>query len=148
MEDYYASGVLKYKSVTKIYGSKKDEFGVFGKTKVRIWEYYENGRTELVQKSVEKPAFGKRNETTGQPMNKLPNIRRRFKKFDRGGARMEKGWETSRRSKNVQYDTDVYRKVIVKKNQKWRTPKKKYYERFKRVKKAQIQLMEREVPKK
>ncbi len=139
-EDYYPTGVIKYKSITRNYGAS--EFGVFKKTKVWIWEYYENGNPELVQRSAEKTATMKRNQTTGEPMNKLPVTRRRYKRYDRSGALIEKGWETPRKSKNVLYDVDVYSKIITKKNQQWQKPKIKKYERERAAKKPNLKFLQ------
>ena len=144
MEDYYSNGSLKFKTITIIIGGKKSDFGLYGKTKTTTWEFYENGKRELVQKVVEKPAKTKQNKTTGEPMNRMPKIVRKYKRYDHVGNLTEKGWEKSRKSKNVVYNTELYRKVITKKNQEWRTPKIKYREALKATRHLQIDYMSKQ----
>ena len=141
MEDYYANGMLKYKSITIIIGAKKNDFGSFYKTKTHTMKYYENGQLELEQTISEKPAKAKRNETTGQPMNKIPKIVRNYKNYNHAGIITEKGWEKTRKSKNVSYNVGLHKKIITKTNQKWRNPKVKYIGTIQPIKSLNIEYI-------
>lgn len=128
-EEYYDNGMLKYHSKVTVYGAETD-FDIYKKSVTEITEYYNNGQLELKQTSTERPAFHGINPSTMEPINIMPNKTREYKKYNRSGELVEEGKEKKGKSVIIQYNIETYKKIKTIRNQDWREPKIKYYDKY------------------